>query len=358
LKIEVSAPGKLVLIGEYGVLFGAPALVMAVDRRARVELIPAEGDRWLLTAPGLAPRPIELDISPKGQVRWSDEAMAGQYFDLVDRLLCELVCDNLVMPGGLRPAAATLDTKPFFRSGDPVRQKLGLGSSAALTVALATALVGWSAAGRTPATGRQWLQTLVGLHRRVQGGLGSGIDIAASVLGGVIEYQLDDGGSVANAAPMSIPGDLEILSIWTGRSASTGSFLKRLEDRRSRDRRTVERAIDSVVDASRAGVDAFKTVSPSRFLDAVDQFWDVLEGLGRVIDMPVASEEHQRLRRLACDVGVRYKPSGAGGGDFGLAFDTDRERLAAMAARAAGEGFEVVGLGLDPVGVACDVFET
>lgn len=357
MRIEVSAPGKLVLIGEYGVLYGAPALVMAVDRRARVELTPAEGDRWILTAPGLAPRPVALDISPDGQMRWSDEALAGGYFDLVDRLLCELVCDNLVKPGGLRPVAATLDTKPFFRSGDLGRQKLGLGSSAALTVALATALVGWSAAGRTPAAGRQWLQTLVGLNRRVQGGLGSGIDVAASVLGGVIEYQLDDEGSVVNAAPMSIPGDLELLCIWTGRSASTGSFLKRLEDRRGRDRRTVERAIDSVVEASQAGVDAVKTDSSSGFLSAVDQFWDVLEGLGRVIDMPIVSQEHQRLRRLARDVGVRYKPSGAGGGDFGLAFDTDRERLAAMAARVEGAGFEVVDLGLDPVGVACDVVE-
>jgi phosphomevalonate kinase len=358
LKIEVSAPGKLVLIGEYGVLFGAPALVMAIDRRARVELTPAEGDRWILTAPGLTPRPIELGISPDGLLSWRDEALAGQYFDLVDRLLRELFCGNLVTPEGLGPAAAILDTRPFFRSGDRVRRKLGLGSSAALTVALASALVGWSAAGCVPAAGRRWLHTLVGLNRRVQGGLGSGIDIAASVLGGVIEYQIDDQGSVAKAAPMSLPGDLGLLCIWTGRSASTGSFLKRLEDRRGRDRRTVERAIDNVVDASRAGVDAIRTVSSSGFLDAVDQFWDVLEGLGRVIDMPIASEEHQRLRQLAADVGVRYKPSGAGGGDFGLAFDTDRERLAAMAARAEGGGFEVVGLGLDPVGVVCDFVET
>jgi phosphomevalonate kinase len=33
-----SAPGKLILTGEYAVLFGAPALVMAVDRRATVQI--------------------------------------------------------------------------------------------------------------------------------------------------------------------------------------------------------------------------------------------------------------------------------------------------------------------------------
>ena len=30
MTIEASAPGKLILIGEYAVLFGAPAVVMAV----------------------------------------------------------------------------------------------------------------------------------------------------------------------------------------------------------------------------------------------------------------------------------------------------------------------------------------
>jgi phosphomevalonate kinase len=355
VKIEVSAPGKLVLIGEYGVLFGAPALVMAVDRRARVELTPADGARWTVTAPEVAPRPVDLEVSPDGEVRWCDKVLAGQYFDFVDRLLSELSGDDVVTLESLTPAAATLDTRQFFRSRYGVRQKLGIGSSAALTVALASALVGWSAAGSVPGADRRWLQTLIALHRRVQGGLGSGIDIAASVLGGVIEYQLGDDGSVANAAPVSLPVDLGFLCIWTGRSASTGSFLKRLEDRRRGDRQSVERAIRSVVEVSQTGVDAIKDLSSPGFLDAVDRFWDALEGLGRVIEMPIASEEHQRLRRLACDFGVRYKPSGAGGGDFGLAFDTDPERLAALATRADGGGFEVVGFGLDPVGVTCEV---
>jgi phosphomevalonate kinase len=358
VKIEVSAPGKLVVIGEYGVLFGAPAVVMAVNRRARVELTPAEGARWILTAPELAPRPVELDVSPTGELNWCDEAVDRQRFELVDRLLCELGGDDLVRLGWLRPAAATLDTRAFFKTRDGVRQKLGLGSSAALTVALTSALAGWSAAGNVPRAGLQWLQTLVALHRRAHGGLGSGVDVAASLLGGAIEYRLEEGGSVATAAPVRLPGDLEFLCIWTGRLASTGSFLKRLEDRRRDDRKAVERAICSVVNVSQTGVDAVKSGSSLEFLDAVDRFWDALDDLGRTIEMPIASEEHRRLRRLAQNSGVRYKPSGAGGGDFGLAFDTDPERLAAMAMCAKGEGYEVVDLGLDPVGVACDVVDS
>ena len=357
MKIEVSAPGKLVLIGEYGVLFGAPAVVMAVDRRALVELRSADGTRWILTAPEVAPRSVEFEVSPDGEMCWCDKVLAGQRFEFVDRLLCELVGDDLVTLGGLRPAAAILDTKPFFQTRDGVRHKLGLGSSAALTVTLASALVGWSAAGKVPAADSLWLQTLVSLHRRVQGGLGSGIDVAASLLGGTIEYRLVEGGSVATAERVRLPDDLEFLCVWTGRSAATGSFLKRLEDRRRENRGVVERAIRRVADASQTGVDAVKGGASEDFLDAVDLFWNALDGLGEAIEMPIASEEHQRLRRLACGCGVQYKPSGAGGGDFGLAFDTDPERLAALTTRAEGEGFEVVDLRLDSVGLECDIVE-
>ncbi|MDF1702969.1 MAG: hypothetical protein P1V36_17615, partial [Planctomycetota bacterium] len=41
MRIEARAPAKLVLMGEYAVLEGAPAIVAAVNRLVRVELVPA-----------------------------------------------------------------------------------------------------------------------------------------------------------------------------------------------------------------------------------------------------------------------------------------------------------------------------
>ena len=40
---EVLAPGKLVLIGEYTVLDGAPAAVLAINRGVRCEVLPGSG---------------------------------------------------------------------------------------------------------------------------------------------------------------------------------------------------------------------------------------------------------------------------------------------------------------------------
>ncbi|MDH3638826.1 MAG: hypothetical protein OES09_10250, partial [Gammaproteobacteria bacterium] len=52
MRITASAPGKIVLLGEYAVLAGVPALVMAIDRRAEVQLTENRRQYSRLTAPG------------------------------------------------------------------------------------------------------------------------------------------------------------------------------------------------------------------------------------------------------------------------------------------------------------------
>ena len=53
MTVAASAPGKLILIGEYAVLFGAPAAVMAVNRRASVRIEPSQDDRCRVESPGM-----------------------------------------------------------------------------------------------------------------------------------------------------------------------------------------------------------------------------------------------------------------------------------------------------------------
>jgi mevalonate kinase len=36
MRVEASAPGKMILFGEHSVVYGKPAVVLAIDRRARV----------------------------------------------------------------------------------------------------------------------------------------------------------------------------------------------------------------------------------------------------------------------------------------------------------------------------------
>ena len=79
---------------------------------------------------------------------------------------------------------------------------------------------------------------------------------------------------------------------------------------------------------------------------------DLLDRLGGAMAMPILSDEHRVLRRLAVEGGVHYKPSGAGGGDLGVGFATDDGAVARLADRASAEGFHIVDLTIDPNGLA------
>lgn len=345
-NVECSAPGKLVLFGEYAVLFGAPAIVAAVNRRAVVTLRPSTHKHWEVSAPGLAPRPARFEIGPDNDLRWHDEGLGREHFGLVERLFSGIGESGALDLGATAAAAVTLDTRAFFE-GDT---KLGLGSSAALTVALASALESWT--GRqAPADERERLQGLVDLHRSVQGGAGSGIDVAASFLGGVIRYRLADDGAVADAAPVGLPGNLRLVFVWTGRSTSTGDFLARLRTCREDDPGMVNPVLDELGAVSSAGVAALVAGNAGVFLDEVDAFWNALDRLAAVIGMPILSNEHQTLRRIAEDCGVPYKPSGAGGGDVGIGFTTDASAAAKLEDRAAAEGFRALDLRVDSAGL-------
>ena len=69
MEITTSAPGKFVLSGEYAVLDGAPAVCVAVDRRARVSIGPHEGDHCVVQAPGFSAEVGQFSVD-SGGLNW------------------------------------------------------------------------------------------------------------------------------------------------------------------------------------------------------------------------------------------------------------------------------------------------
>ncbi len=337
-QIEATAPGKLILLGEYAVLFGAPAVVLAVGRRARVTLTPSEDSLWHVRAPGLAPGDAPLGVEPGGIISWRNEDDARR-LGLMELLLRGLEEMDLLKPSTLRPLSVLLDTREFFQEGVPGRPKLGLGSSAALIVATATALVAWDRHDEAPQAHPDWLAELVELHRRIQGGMGSGIDVAASLLGGTLRYQLQGEARRPEASPLRPPDEIQLRFIWTGRPASTGDFLGRLQHALDDHPASTNSCLQELGDLSRGGIDQLEKCQHTAFLDTIEAFWHALDRLGRSIDVPILSPEHVELHGLASECGVRYKPSGAGGGDFGIAFGDRPEALELFVRLAAASGY-------------------
>ncbi len=345
MRITASAPGKVVLLGEYAVLAGAPALVMAVDRRARVSLTANRGPECRLTAPGYSKRMLHFTVSGHPP-RCDDYARADPEYRLAVQVINEILAAADRQPDNFD---AELSTTAFYVASGTARGiKLGIGSSAALSVALGSALavhVGWE----LEADLVSWTSRLVAIHRRCQGGQGSGLDVAAGIQGGVIEYRLTDGVTprVRNIdGPPSIP----MVFIWSGTSASTPDRVRRFQTWRRASRDAVP-VLDDLGAIAQRGATSFRSRDTNGFVDAVARYADTLRALGDCAELEIFSPAHAKLAALAREFSAAYKPCGAGGGDIGIAVSRDPAALAALTVRVAGLGFEPIPLSIAASGL-------
>lgn len=346
-KIKVEAPGKLILLGEYAVLEQAPALVAAVDRYCRVEITPSFNSFFHFTAPNLGLNNIGFKIDKNGSPVLSEPVNDAEFKKLrfVFAILEHLATD---VDSDLESADIRIDTEDFYHQKS--KQKLGLGSSAALTVAFLQALTEFM--GKDTRADELFRDAL-GVHRIAQGELGSGVDIAASASGGIIQYRMPKlkepfDGEITN---LEWPDDLKVVAIWTGSSASTQSFVKTVNRFRAAAPRAYTRVMDKMINLCEEGCKAFRSGDINGFLEIIPAFTNLEGILGNSSGTDIVSEAHKKISRLVDSAGGVYKPSGAGGGDIGLAFCSDDDTLQQIKSNISETSFEVLDLSILKEGI-------
>ena len=127
LPITASAPGKMLLLGEYAVLHGCPALSVAVNHRASIIVDQTDANQHVLESSLLPGQTLEFTVRDD-ELLWSDDAAA------MELGLNELLNSWLDVLGDINAPALTihLDTSAFYQDSGGRPLKLGLGSSAAL----------------------------------------------------------------------------------------------------------------------------------------------------------------------------------------------------------------------------------
>jgi len=343
VKAAATAPGKVVILGEYAVLEGAPALVMAVNRRVRVTLEANDEPYCSVAAPGLSTATGRFRLGPAG-TDWLDGD--ADLYRLATHAIeaCFGAGDNLVP---CRPFDLVLDSTALMERRNGVSVKLGLGSSAALTVALCRAL-GYYAASQHTGVGAPSLDRLIEIHAALQGRRGSGLDVAASLHGGLIEYRRSPAPAVA---PARLPDGLDYCFVWSGQAAATGQFLAQLDRWRGDHPAAYQRVIEPLADVARAGLRAARANDAEVFLRVLGEYTTALEALGSASGADILSAPHQWLRALAGRCGVAYKPCGAGGGDIGVAIAREPGALARFRDGLAAGNFQPLSLNSEREGV-------
>lgn len=252
----LTAPGNLLIAGEYMVLEpGGLGIAVAADVRVTISTETAE----------------RLEIHGRmgdTVARWP---ATGESPGLLDAVVQE------ARTGGPLPAARiAVDSTPFFEG-----RKLGFGSSAAVAVALAAALLRLRGGG--PPDRATVFERALAAHRAFQGG-GSGYDVAASVHGGAGLFRggeaprwvSAEAGWLAGArlfrgpAPVRTPGATRRYRAW--KEAEPELFRRHLEHsnelvRSLLDARTPAEARELLDRVSRLGVELGERIGVSARID-------------------------------------------------------------------------------------------
>jgi phosphomevalonate kinase len=357
-SVTTHAPGKLILLGEYAVLEDSPALVSAVDRFAQVhiQIGPKKENTFSVESDAMKIHTEYFKVNSEGEITFdsaSEETTKKLKFfkATFTQGWKELKEQGLEIPS----LHIFLDTSEFFFEN--TTQKLGFGSSAALTVALLSALAG--AAGKYEDAGidRSRLYSCgMESHFQAQGRMGSGIDIAAATWGGIIHYkkpindQLNCQQRVftpETSQLVDMPKNLHILPIWTGKPACTRELVASVYAFKEKDPNAYQRVINEMGEISLSGIKAFSQGDTPGFLQAAYTYGNLLQQLGELSNTPIYSREHQQLARIVGKYGAVYKPSGAGGGDMGIALTTSISDLEKIITAAKQSGY--IPLNIHPI---------
>jgi phosphomevalonate kinase len=346
LSIQVTTPGKLILIGEFAVLEGAPALVMAVNRYTRISVKRRQDPYYTVQSPTLQIKDFHFKISPDGSIVFPAETSSYDLKNLnffIHTLEFLLKMEKITEK--IPALDIVLDTQEFYSQKS--LQKYGLGSSAALTVALVQGLLAqWNPNDARISDPLKLFKLTQEIHYEAQGKQGSGIDIAASCFGGFIHFVRKNIGHTPSFTINSVdlPDNLIILPVWTGTSASTTKLVNQVNDLKNSNVNRFKKIIQNLSNISHLACKAFSKQETQTFLGCCDEYYQKLKELGESSQANIISGVHQKVQSIAKASGAVYKPSGAGGGDLGMVFTDSREIEKMVSDNLLRSGFEILNL--------------
>lgn len=302
---KCSAPGKLILLGEHAVVFGKPAVALAINLR------------------------ISSTVTKASQYSVNGRAMQKRHHAYISAALDEAW-------GG---PPINVDTVSEIPSGS------GLGSSAAVTVSCVAAMMASKGKFDQEAVARK----AFAVELKVQGRAsptdtststhGQGIIVSPEKLDGFL-WRIDLGEKTWNMHHCDVP-ILHFVVGYTGIHAATGPLVagvKTLVESDKDARRSIDRIGEIVMD----GVDALSKQDKKRLGELMDEDHELLNGLGvghsALEELVVAARPHSYGAKL----------TGAGGGGSMIAL-TDDVRKVSEAIRSAGGDPIVVTVGAEGV---------
>jgi len=286
------AAGKVILLGEHAVVYGAPGLAAGIERGVTAALTLTEarvaGDEAIHMRLG------DRDVAPRADG------------DDLERALHALTYAS-PLPERARGGFTVSVTTEIAPGG-------GLGCSAAIGVAVARAI---EAFANDAGTGERALARATAWEGVFHGNP-SGIDTAAAFSGGFLRFVRGEG-----ATPIESPHDLHFAVGYSGSSASTKEMVAGVA--RVREKNPVQ--VEKFLEAVRSLVKNAELAIQANDIGAIGDFLDLNQML--LAGLMLSTEAIEDMRNIAKGAGARgAKLTGSGGGGSVIAI-TETPEIAA-----------------------------
>lgn len=312
MGVRASAPAKIILFGEHFVVYGEPAIVLAIDKRVRASAELRTDQRMYINS---------LDLGSSG-------FFMGEHFhpeqggkEARTKLEPVRIAIQRVLNRSEREAGVDVE----IRSSIPVAA--GLGSSAAVAAAVAAAV---SRLLDVELSGEEVFRIAYEAERFVHG-TPSGIDPAISTHGGVFLFRRDRG-----FTPLDVKEDMPLVIGDTGMERSTGDLVAMVRKRRKQYPSIIDPIIKAGGEISLRAVEALETGD----LHTLGYLMNLNHAL--LCAIGVSNETLERLvyaARKAGALGAKLTGAGGGGCMIALCPPEKTQRVAEAIERAGGTAF-------------------
>jgi len=301
MKVRASAPGKVILFGEHAVVYGKPAIAVAVDKRARVTIKEGTNDNTEVKIPKL-----DIDAVIKHETGRVTPVNVSQVergkFDAGIMEYIQVALSQLGTPlDGLK---VEVDLE--------IPIGAGLGSSAAITVATLAAAARYTQAEMT-------LETLAHTAHQVElqvQGAASPLDTTVSTKGGFIYFTREKG-----ALKIKPALEMPLVVGYTSQPGNTGALVEGVRQLREAHPSIVNPILEVMEDLANQAREYIIQGEEKEVGELMNINQGLLDALG------VNTDELSRLVYRARHAGaLGSKLTGAGGGGSIIAYCPGKTR--------------------------------
>jgi phosphomevalonate kinase len=332
--ITVSAPGKLMLSGEWSILEkNTKCIVLAVQQRVYAKI--QYSDEILVCLK-------DFDIESRAKITKNSVSFDKEDPNLIFTKYAIDTAINYIRLLNKPIKTFQLDTwgeiNTVRNEETGQEMKVGFGSSAAAVVAIVSAVLQLHGISFNRMREKEVVFKLsIISHYLGQGKIGSGFDVAASTFGGVLVYKRFDPEwlhknlqsqtllEVVNMdwpllkyEKLELPNDLYMMVGFTGTSASTKKLVSQMKLFKKEDPDSYFMIISRISDVTDQLIEAIRKRENLSVLKLLDQNRLLLEELSLACSCHLEITEHQIMSHTASKYGAVAKFSGAGGGDCSI----------------------------------------